>query len=290
MSRPGRIRTTACALLLPLAVAATVAADGEEPTATVAIERADVSVDGSTIAVQGETSFTGGLVLTDDTGDASFPGMGFDIESAAISQIDDSTIEFAITVADLDPDTLPVTRMEFPVQSIAGAEIELWAWRTYANALTSDPSADWTFTVATIAPAGFSETAAEGELDGSTFVWRVPLASVGGRPGAWLSGSDEFGDPLLVDPIISSCGAAGGFTCGTQFDDLAQTEPFMIGGSARIVLFRAGGGFVDEAVGKVRRGTFTAVLGDVAPGEYELRIIAEYADVFVEKVVPVTVA
>lgn len=281
-------RRTAALAAIALTAAAGIAAD-DERTATVAIERAEVTVSGSSVVVEGETSHTGGVVVADDTGDAQFPGFGLDIESASIEQVDGDLLEFRLTVADLQADVLAAARMEWPVVSIDGAEVELWAWRTYANALTSDPSPDWTFTVASISDAGFLESPADGELDGSTFVWRVAASTFGAREGAWLSGSDEFGDPLLVNPVASSCGAAGLLSCGSSFDTLAQDVPFVVGGSARLELRDAKGRLVGEAPGKVRRGTFTASIGDVAKGTYELTIIAEYADVATEKVVKVVV-
>ncbi len=265
-----------------------VAAD-DGPTASVAIERVEVVAGEGSIGIEGETSFAGGLVLTDEVGDASLAGAGFDIAGASVEQLDDDLLEFRITVDDLALDAVPVARMEFPVTSVDGAAVELWAWRTYANALTTDPGVEWTFTVATIGPDGFLESAADGELDGSTFTWRVPASMLGTRAGAYLSGADEFGDPLRPDPIASSCGAAGLLSCGTTYDRLEQDVPFVVGGSARVELRSPKGAFLDEVVGKVRRGIFTAAFTDLAPGPYLVRVVAEYADVFVVEEFEVTV-
>jgi hypothetical protein len=266
------VKLAASTAIAALLVPGIVAAEDDAPVGTAAFESVSVEGGAGIITAKGVTTFGGETVLvaSDATGDGTVPGT--DIGDLTMGQdVDSGDLIFSMELADGLPTTgtIPVGLYYSWTVFFPGAgDIALRAtWAQY-----DAPDTEFNFDVAVTVDGTFTPTVVSGEYDGTHLIWNVPTAVLGAQPGHAISGLAEV-----------NMGGAGVFTLNGQSHDDVATGNFAVGGGARMVVKDAAGEIVDEATAKVRRGEFTAVVKDLAPGTYTVEVLALYGDASVTK-------
>ncbi len=282
-------RSAAALLATALAVPGLAAADGDDVVGTAAFERLDVTAGAGTIEITGSATFGGEEIVigTDDEVDGVLVGAGTDIVAMRVSQDPSSgDLLFAMDTDLAAGASAPVVTWSLP---FGGGELNAPQLLAFANDATGAPGT-FHFKLGTgggISGNGgdFDTVDVNGRVEGSTLIWEMPPTALGLEPGDIIVAGAA---PAYTAPGFANAAVVG--IAGNRLDEAIVTESFGVGGGARVKVLDLAGETVDTGVARVRRGEFSLVFSDLAPGTYDVVVSSPYADTAATETVRVTVA